>query len=55
MASLIEKYKLKRIAALMASEEGQDWNELTDMEKDRYYAKAYQKDNDKKMTRPPKK
>lgn len=40
MPSLIEKYGMERAAALAASEEGVEWNELSPQEKEKYYAKV---------------
>lgn len=52
MVGLVERYKLKSVAADMAQQDGRDWGGLTDMEKEKYYSKAYQSTTDKKLTRP---
>lgn len=54
MAGLLQAYGGKRVAALLAMEDGLEWNSLTPEEKEFYYSKAYQKEQDKKRTQPPK-
>lgn len=52
MAGLLQAYGGKRKAAILAAEDGLDWNDLTPEEKEFYYSKAYQKDQDKATTTP---
>jgi hypothetical protein len=49
---LMRKFGGKRAAAALAAEDGMDWNELSDAEKEKYMSKAFHKERDKKTTKP---
>lgn len=40
MPSMFEKYGMERAAASEASDEGKEWAELSDAEKEKYYARV---------------
>lgn len=52
MPGLLRKYGGERVAMILASEDGKNWDELTPEEKEMYYSKAYQKKQDQQTTRP---
>lgn len=43
MPSMFEKYGMERAAASEASDEGKEWNDLSDSEKEKYYARVRQR------------
>lgn len=40
MPSMFEKYGMERAAASEASDDGKEWSDLSDSEKEKYYARV---------------